>query len=199
MMTRYAYALSTGTAMTFAIFYLMQYLVTLDAPPPDPGRLHHMLGFAPTITERPVVVEQFNNFKQLLEPVLKTPERLPQEKNTPGNSIAVSMQQPIPATSGTTIGNAFSNGPLINIVRVRPVYPVRAAAQELEGYVDVEFDVAPDGSVQNVVVIYASHKLFEQPAINAAKRFRFKARVMDGVPQASYGIRNRFTFQMERS
>ena len=82
-------------------------------------------------------------------------------------------------------------------VRVQPVYPVRAQTQGLEGHVLVQFDVMADGTVTNITVIESSHKVFERSAIEAAGRFRFKARVVDGVPQASYGLRNLFTFEME--
>ena len=63
----------------------------------------------------------------------------------------------------------------------------------------MQFDVNPDGTVTNVTVVESSSKIFERAAIKAAQKFRFKARVVDGVPQPSYGLQNRFVFKMERA
>jgi len=46
-------------------------------------------------------------------------------------------------------------------------------------------------------VIESSHAIFEQAAIKAARKFRFKARVIDGIAQPTYGVQNRFVFRME--
>ena len=89
--------------------------------------------------------------------------------------------------------------PLISIVRVQPTYPSAAAARNLEGWVDVRFDVLTDGEVVNVDVISSSHRVFESAAVKAAQRCRFRAPVVDGVPQVATGIEYRFRFDMEDS
>jgi protein TonB len=91
------------------------------------------------------------------------------------------------------------DGPLISIVRVRPSYPGPAQARGLEGWVDVRFDVTTNGRVVNVGVISSSHPVFESAAIKAAQRFRFRAPVVDGVPQMATGIEYRFRFDMNDS
>jgi protein TonB len=67
----------------------------------------------------------------------------------------------------------------------------------IEGWVTVQFDVLPDGTVGNVTVIESSNRSFERSAIQAAGRFRFKARVVDGVPQTSTGVQYRFRFELD--
>ena len=69
-------------------------------------------------------------------------------------------------------------------------------ARGVEGWVDVRFDVMTNGLVTNIVVTRSSHKAFEKAAIKAAQRFRFKAPVVDGVPQVATGIDYRFRFEM---
>ena len=88
------------------------------------------------------------------------------------------------------------DGPLVALLRVEPQYPPRPLSRSLEGYVLVEFDVLADGSVANVSVVESSDRLFEKAAIRAAERFRFKPRVVDGVPLATTGIRNLFRFEI---
>ena len=68
----------------------------------------------------------------------------------------------------------------------------------MEGYVDVVFDVTPSGSVTNIRIIDSSHAGFEKSAIEAAQRFRYKPRMLDGMPVGDTGIRYRFRFRMER-
>ena len=90
------------------------------------------------------------------------------------------------------------DGPLVAVLRVQPNYPTRAVAQGLEGYVVVEFTVTPDGSTAEHRVVESSHGLFEAAAIRAAERFRFRPRVIDGVPVSTRGIQNLFRFEMEQ-
>ncbi len=90
------------------------------------------------------------------------------------------------------------DGPLVAMVRVSPTYPARAEQMGLEGWVLVQFDVLADGTVSNVSIVDSSHSVFETSARRAAERFRFKAKVIDGVPIGTSGIQNLFTFQMEK-
>jgi len=60
----------------------------------------------------------------------------------------------------------------------------------------VQFDVDADGRVINVAVIEATHPAFARPAMRAAERFRYKARVADGVPVVTPGLRYRFRFEL---
>ena len=83
------------------------------------------------------------------------------------------------------------------MVRVQPVYPPAAAARELEGWVDVRFDVLANGQVVNVAVARSSNRIFHRAAVEAAQKFRFKAPVINGVPQPQSGVEYRFRFDME--
>jgi protein TonB len=80
---------------------------------------------------------------------------------------------------------------------VKPTYPPVAAARGLEGHVLVQFDVLSNGTVSNISVVESSHALFERAAIAAARSFRFKARVVDGVPLLSTGVQYQFRFELE--
>jgi protein TonB len=119
---------------------------------------------------------------------------------TPANTAGVKIPRPTgPETEAVAgFGPGLNDGPLVAMVRVEPSYPGKAAQEGQEGWVIVEFDVNPDGSVSNVRVVSSSHRVFERSAIRAAERFRYKARVVAGVAQRSRGIQNKFTFRMER-
>jgi TonB family protein len=83
------------------------------------------------------------------------------------------------------------------IVRVAPVYPVRAAQQRLEGHVIVEFTVTENGTVADVAVVESSDSVFEQSAIDAALRFRYRPRIVNGEAVRVPGVRNVFTYRLE--
>jgi TonB family protein len=83
---------------------------------------------------------------------------------------------------------------LKRVREVPPVYPSAAERQNLSGWVDVEFTVAPDGSTQDLVVRGAEpQRLFDQAAIDAVKRWRFEPIMRDGKAVAQRAaIRIRF-------
>lgn len=199
MIARYISAMTSGIFITLSLFFVMQALIDLTHMDPDPERERWSVDFGRKITERPVQQRapepDWEQLKQAPEPLPPRPQHEYQGATTRVNV----RQPPAPdASDGLVPWNVFSDGPLVAIVRVQPSYPPRAEQQGLEGWVLVEFDVGSDGTVANPRVVESSHRLFEKAAINAAMKFRFKARVVDGQPQPSRGIRNLFRFEIER-
>jgi protein TonB len=94
------------------------------------------------------------------------------------------------------VGFGVSDGEYLPIVKVAPVYPARALARRLEGHVLLEFVVTQTGAVRDVKVIESTAPLFERPAIEAALKFRYKPRVIDGEAVEVAGVRNMITFTM---
>ncbi|HMB70453.1 MAG TPA: energy transducer TonB, partial [bacterium] len=88
-------------------------------------------------------------------------------------------------------------GDYLPIVKIAPIYPHHAVSQGIEGSVVVEFTVTTSGAVRDVVVIDAQPKgVFEKSAIEAALRFRYRPRVVDGEPIEVRGVRNVFRFSL---
>lgn len=196
MFARIASAILSGSFITLSLFWVMNQLIAMQpgvvGEPRDPWHFT----FLPQMEDQPVVIDEPPTIIDDLVPSETPPER----PNTapPIDTVTVPVPPPTPPQNGATgITGVVADGPLVNMMRALPVYPVRAQEQGLEGYVVVQFDVLADGTVSNVSVVESSHRVFERSAIDAASRFRFKARVVDGIPQASYGIRNQFTFEMD--
>ena len=91
----------------------------------------------------------------------------------------------------------IAEGDYLPIVRVAPIYPARAQARGLEGYVDMSFTVTASGSVTNAIVMYSTSSLFERAATRAVLKFKYKPRVVDGIPVDVVGVKTRITFRME--
>ncbi|MBN1239057.1 MAG: energy transducer TonB, partial [Gammaproteobacteria bacterium] len=89
-------------------------------------------------------------------------------------------------------------GEYLPIVKVAPVYPARAASRGLEGYVIVEFTVTRTGTTKDISVVESTSSLFERAAVDAAGKFKYKPRVIDGEPVEVPGVRNKITFVLEK-
>ena len=197
MFIRYASAVTSGTFMTLTLFYIMQTLIHMGPLDPVETLPNGILNFTRLIEEEPVKPDEPPLNREIFTESEPTPAR-PDTVLT-GPKIGVKFTPPTTPPGPTSMKAGWQpDGPLANIIRVKPTYPVPAAAKGLEGYVIVRFDVNSDGTVTNVTVVESSHAIFEKAAVNAAARFRYKARVVDGVAQATHGLESRFTFEMEQ-
>jgi len=70
-------------------------------------------------------------------------------------------------------GAAAQDGAPVPIVRIAPSYPTDALAAKREGAVELEFTIAANGSVKDVVVVGSSAPEFEDPAVAALLRWRY--------------------------
>ena len=90
------------------------------------------------------------------------------------------------------------DGEYLPIVKVAPVYPRRALQRGIEGYVIVEFTVTKQGSVRDPVVVEAQPQgIFERAALDAALKFKYKPRVINGEATEVSGIQNRISFEID--
>ena len=99
--------------------------------------------------------------------------------------VALESAKPIPASALKVKSYA------------KPAYPPRALERGVEGWVDVEFTVEPDGSTSHVAVAGASHDtFFRKEAVAAVEQWKFEPRVFMNRPiaQRSY-TRIRFAAQ----
>ena len=95
---------------------------------------------------------------------------------------------PAPA-SGETRDVAVTSPPV-------PVYPIAAARNRQEGWVDVEFTVGADGSVANAHVTASQpSRVFDREAIAAVQRAKFEPKMQNGVAVAST-LRRRIEFKL---
>ena len=95
-------------------------------------------------------------------------------------------------------GGFSSDGEYLPIVKVAPVYPRRALTRGIEGYVILEFTVTRMGTVMNPVVIEAKPTgIFDRAALQAALKFKYKPKVVNGEPIEVRGVRNIIRFELE--
>lgn len=73
------------------------------------------------------------------------------------------------------------DGDVIPIVRISPQYPRQALINAIEGWVQIEFTITPDGRVTDPVVVDSEPRnIFDRAAMQAILRWKFKPRFIDG-------------------
>lgn len=102
-----------------------------------------------------------------------------------------------PPLSDDTLA-AVQTGAPVQIVKVRPVYPPRARARGIEGYVVVEYTITEAGTTADVSAVESSvPTLFDQAAVQAVEKYKYKPRVVDGRAVATTNVRDRIEFTLE--
>lgn len=101
-----------------------------------------------------------------------------------------------PFIGGLATGMAgVADGELVPLVRLSPQYPSNAARDRVSGEVRLEVTVNPDGTVKRARVLEARPRgYFEAAALSAARRGRFRPRIIDGQPVESVGT---YTMQFQ--
>lgn len=71
-------------------------------------------------------------------------------------------------------------GQLRRVSFMSPVYPDRARARRAEGWVDLEYTVATDGTTRDILVRAAEPEhIFDSSAVSAVRRWRYEPRVAE--------------------
>ncbi|HMB74509.1 MAG TPA: TonB family protein [Gammaproteobacteria bacterium] len=198
MIGRIATAIALGAGVTFGLLFLMQMLIASGRGLNADARRFEISDFVRVEREQRVEREE-NKPEKPPEPEQQPDMPNPDQNTNYDNSLAVSMAAPSVTTSVNVGGLGFgvSDGEYLPIVKVAPVYPTRAASRGLEGYVIVEFTVTQTGATKDIFVVESTSSLFERAAVDAAAKFKYKPRVIDGNPVEVAGVRNKITFVLE--
>ncbi|MCZ6831635.1 MAG: energy transducer TonB [Gammaproteobacteria bacterium] len=96
-------------------------------------------------------------------------------------------------------GLSASDGEYLPIVKVAPIYPRRAQTRGIEGYCIIEYTVTGSGAISDPVAIDCQPGgIFERASLKASLKFKYKPRVVDGEPIAVAGVRNKFTYELDK-
>ena len=94
------------------------------------------------------------------------------------------------------IALAQQDGEYLQIVKVAPIYPPRAAQQGIEGYVIVEYTVTEQGTVEDVSVVESSSSLFDDAAVESVRYYKYQPRVENSEAVAVPGVRTVIRFEL---
>jgi periplasmic protein TonB len=200
MMGRYAFSILIGTVVTLSLLFIMQLLIVTGKGALTEPRERHKLEFVRIKRNENVNTQDLTPEKPP-KPPETPPETPPQDRDAVDpNAPSIDIGRP-EITANTDIGGPggmnIAEGDYLPIVRVAPVYPSRALSRGLEGFVDMSFTVTTTGSVKDPIVLQSTSSLFERAAIQAVLKFKYKPRVVDGIPVEVPGVKTRISFELE--
>lgn len=200
MIGRYVFATVVGVVVTISLLFIMQLLIATGQKALSEPRERAQLDFVRVKRNETLNTQEIIPEKPPKPPEIP-PEAPPQQMdNVDPNAPTINVPAPQVAAD-TTVGGPggmnIAEGDYLPIVRVAPVYPARALSRGLEGYVDLSFTVTTAGTVRDPIVLFSTSSLFERAATRAVLKFKYKPRVVDGVPVDVPGVKTRITFQIE--
>ena len=206
-MLRKLIAVSAGAAVTFALFFLMQALIASGQSAMTEAVSGRVVDFVKV--ERDEKLERRQSRPKRPSNPEAAPPDAPQpsiDQSTDLGGQAIRGVANLPVGVGRLdfeIGTGFgvsagsADGDYLPLVRVAPSYPRRAQSRNIEGWVILELTVSETGSVKDPRVIeYHPSEIFNHAAINAALKFKYKPRVVNGKPIEVRGVRYKMTFKL---
>jgi protein TonB len=196
-----------GVVTTLLLLFLMYQLVNNDLGEMSQKKTVKI----PDINMPDTKIEtRFEDAKPEKPEAPETPPDLPEpEFEAPRVSgEALNMAAPI-AKAGIEIGAgslAFSEGEYLPIVKVPPEYPSTALSRGIEGFCTVVYTVTETGATRDPEPIADQcitkdgkpTTVFNRASVRAALKFKYKPKVVDGKPVEVPGVKNRFTYTMQK-
>ena len=200
MMGRYLISIVTGVVITLTLLFVMQLLIATGKGALTTPRERAQLDFVRVKRNENINTQDLTPEKPP-KPPETPPETPPQDMdNIDPDAPTIDVGRP-EIMANTDIGGPGSmniaEGDYLPIVRVAPVYPSRALSRGLEGFVDMSFTVTTAGTVKDPIVLQSTSSLFERAATRAVLKFKYKPRVVDGVPVEVTGVKTRISFELE--
>jgi len=199
MIPRYAVSLLAGLLVTFTLLWVMQVLIATGKRA-IVDEADFKLGDFIRVKKEEIVQRDEDEPEKPPEVDEPPPDAPPPQTDNLDTSQTISIGGPagkikLGALGGGRIG--LGDGDFLPIVKVAPIYPRRALSRGVEGQCLIEFTVTEAGTVRDAFAVECTSSLFEKASINAALKFKYKPRVVDGVAKAVPGVQHIITFELE--
>jgi protein TonB len=192
-----------GVVVTAGLLWTMQYMIETTERELNEGGNPHLVDFVRIKRDETI---QRRELKPTKPPPPATPPPQPAapqlDSLDPG--VATIAIPPAPVETTIAMSSGFNlevgGGDYLPIVKVAPIYPQRALIRGIEGYCIVQFTVTRQGTTRDPFVIedQCTDELFREPSIQAALKFKYKPRIIDGQAVEVPGVRNKFTYVIEQ-
>jgi len=197
-LTRFAIAGVTGVVVTFALLWVMQILIATGKDALTNKRDFRFVDFVRIKRDEVINLDEDKPEKPP-EPEQQPPD-MPQPEldqlNT-SDTVNISFNRTGIELDPTRGNFSIVDGDYLPIVKVAPIYPRRAQTRGLEGYCLLEFTVTRTGTVRDARAIECTSSLFERASVNAAGKFKYKPRVVDGQEIEVPGVQHIIRFEIE--
>ena len=194
--------ISLGLVVTAALFWTMQYLIETADRELNEGTSGSLVDFVRLKRDESIQRRQLKPKKPPPPDAPPPQPPTPQLDNLNPNAekIAISaapVETDIEMTGGFSLG--VGEGDYLPIVKVAPIYPQRALSRGVEGYCVVQYTVTRQGTIRDPFVVedQCTSSLFHRASVQAALKFKYKPRVIDGQAVEVPGVQNKFTYEIE--
>jgi protein TonB len=101
-----------------------------------------------------------------------------------------------PGSGGASAG---SDADVVPLVRVNPQYPARAMQRGIEGFVHLAFTISEAGTTKDIEVVESEpENYFEDAAVAAVRRYKYKPKVENGRPIERTGVEVVLSFKLNK-
>ena len=91
--------------------------------------------------------------------------------------------------------NPDNGSDYVPVLKANPVYPRRAFARKIEGYVILEYTVSKSGSIKDPKILESQPaRIFDASALKAASEYKYLPRIVNGEPIEVEGVKTRKTY-----
>jgi protein TonB len=191
-----------GLVVTAVLFWFMQYLIETADRQLNEGASGHLIDFVRLKRDESIQRRQLKPKKPPPPDAPPPQPPTPQLDNLNPNAekIAISaapVETDIEMSGGFSLG--VGEGDYLPIVKVAPIYPQRALARGVEGYCVVQYTVTKQGTTRDPFVVEdeCTSSLFHRASVQAALKFKYKPRVVDGQAIEVPGVQNKFTYEIQ--
>lgn len=200
---RFVVSVIAGVAIALFLIWFMSFLIATGDKRLDETDRVQLLDFVRIAPNERVQTKQ----RLPTRPEPSVPPQAPpapqQASQDTSSSMAVAA---LPTGAGDALtlrggGISFGSqdGEYLPIVKIAAVYPMSARQRRIEGTCLTQYTVTKNGSVKDVSVVAGecSNPIFERVSIEAALKFKYKPRVVNGEAIEVPGVYNRFIFKIQ--
>ena len=191
-------AVLLGAASALSLAWFMGYLIETSEMSMQNSQRVQMLDFVRLKREENLVRKDRMPERPQLNKSPEVPPVPQSQLDSLGQQLAVTA---IPANTTSDIGKGgfgfgAGEGDYLPIVKVAPIYPQRAYSRGISGDCLVSYTVTTAGTVKDVEVVKEEcvNSVFYRSSIEAALRFKYKPRVVNGEPIEVRGVLNMFHY-----
>lgn len=203
---RYAAAAGAAAAVTFLILWTMQVLVVGQRGEPRQVADGRLVDFV-RLKREPEVEKPRREVPKRAAPQPPAPPPPMELSNVPDEApmdLAASMPAfeaalDLAGPDGGAAAAAANDADAIPLVRVNPQYPARAMQRGIEGWVHLAFTITTAGTTTDIAVVDAEPaNVFEDAAIAAVRRYKYKPKLDGGQPVERPGVEVMLSFKLNR-
>ena len=192
MLIRWVFGLPGAIVVTAGLFLFMAGMIAERGVPPlvePPPKIDILARLKPVEPES--TPPKPTSILQVPPPPVDT--RWTRDNDVAPGPVIDPTPLPGPDRSGGPVGPTISTPR----IQTQPAYPEACAARGVEGVVEVEFDVTPEGDVVNPRIVSSPDRCFDREVLRTVTRWKYEPAFDGDRAVARRGVRAYVTFVLE--